>query len=102
MDSFISYVTEEEIKREKAKAQRLRKSQWWKRKCAEGLCYYCKKKVAPKELTIDHIVPIIRGGKSTKGNIVPVCKECNNKKKYLLPIEWEEHLERLTRETPYL
>lgn len=102
MDSFISYVTEEEIKREKAKAQRLRKSQWWKRKCAEGFCYYCKKKVAPKELTIDHIVPIIRGGKSTKGNIVPVCKECNNKKKYLLPIEWEEYLERLTKETPYL
>jgi 5-methylcytosine-specific restriction endonuclease McrA len=102
MDSFISYVTEEEIKREKSKAQRLRKSQWWKRKCAEGLCYYCKKKVAPKELTIDHIVPIIRGGKSTKGNIVPVCKECNNKKKYLLPIEWEEYLERLTKETLYL
>jgi len=99
MDSFISYVTEEEIKREKAKAQRLRRSQWWKRKRAEGLCYYCKKKVAPKELTIDHIVPIIRGGKSTKGNIVPVCKECNNKKKYLLPIEWEEYLERLNKET---
>lgn len=102
MDSFISYVTEEEIKREKAKAQRLRKSQWWKRKCAEGLCYYCKKKVASKELTIDHIVPIVRGGKSTKGNIVPVCKECNNKKKYLLPIEWEEYLQRLTKETSYL
>jgi 5-methylcytosine-specific restriction protein A len=99
MDSFISYVTEEEIKREKAKAQRLRRSQWWKRKRAEGPCYYCKKKVAPKELTIDHIVPIIRGGKSTKGNIVPVCKECNNKKKYLLPIEWEEYLERLNKET---
>jgi 5-methylcytosine-specific restriction endonuclease McrA len=102
MNSFISYVTEEEIKKEKAKAKILRKSQWWKRKCAEGLCYYCKKKVAPKELTIDHIVPIIRGGKSTKGNIVPVCKECNNKKKYLLPIEWEEYLERLAKETSYL
>jgi 5-methylcytosine-specific restriction endonuclease McrA len=102
MNSFISYVTEEEIKKEKAKAKILGKSQWWKRKCAEGLCYYCKKKVAPKELTIDHIVPIIRGGKSTKGNIVPVCKECNNKKKYLLPIEWEEYLERLAKETSYL
>ena len=101
MDSFISNVTEEEVKREKAKAQILKKSQWWKRKCSEGLCYYCKKKVAPKELTLDHIVPIIRGGKSTKGNIVPVCKECNNKKKYLLPIEWAEYTERLTEETLY-
>jgi 5-methylcytosine-specific restriction endonuclease McrA len=98
MDYFITAVTDEEIKREKAKAQLLRKSQWWKRKRAEGYCYYCKKKVAPRELTIDHIVPIIRGGKTTKGNIVPVCKECNSKKKYLLPIEWDEYLERLSKE----
>ena len=102
MDSFISNVTEKEVKRERAKAQILKKSQWWKRKCAEGRCYYCKKKVAPKELTLDHMVPIIRGGKSTKGNIVPVCKECNNKKKYLLPIEWAEYVERLTEDTAYL
>jgi 5-methylcytosine-specific restriction endonuclease McrA len=102
MDSFISNVTEKEVKRERAKAQILKKSQWWKRKCAEGRCYYCKKKVAPKELTLDHMVPIIRGGKSTKGNIVPVCKECNNKKKYLLPIEWAEYVERLTEDSAYL
>ncbi|HYA11969.1 MAG TPA: HNH endonuclease [Thermodesulfovibrionales bacterium] len=95
-------MTEKEVKREKAKARILKKSQWWKRKCAEGLCYYCKKKVAPKALTLDHIVPIIRGGKSTKGNIVPVCKECNNKKKYLLPIEWAEYVERVTENTAYL
>ena len=41
---------------------------------------------------MDHIVPVIRGGKSSKGNVVPSCKECNNKKKHLLPIEWEEYL----------
>lgn len=95
MEPFISYVTEEEIKKEKTAAQRLRKSQWWKRKCAEGICHFCGKKIHPKELTMEHIVPIIRGGKSTKGNVVPACKECNNKKKYLLPIEWEEYLETL-------
>jgi len=99
MDSFISYVPEEEIKREKTKAQTLRKSQWWKRKCAEGLCYFCRKKLSPKELTMDHLVPLIRGGRSNKGNVVPSCKECNNKKKYLLPIEWEEYLERLKKDS---
>ncbi|MEW6001712.1 MAG: HNH endonuclease [Nitrospirota bacterium] len=98
MNYFISYVTEQEIKRERTNARKLRKSQWWKRKCAEGLCYYCKRKVVPKELTLDHIIPIIRGGKSTKGNVVPVCKECNNKKRYLLPLEWEEYLEMLKRD----
>lgn len=98
MEPFISYVTEAEIKREKAKARELRKTQWWKRRCAVGSCYYCKKGVSPKELTMDHIVPIVRGGKTTKGNVVPVCKECNDRKKYMLPIEWEEYLERLRKE----
>jgi 5-methylcytosine-specific restriction endonuclease McrA len=41
---------------------------------------------------MDHIVPIIRGGKASKNNVVPACKECNSKKKYLLPLEWEEYL----------
>lgn len=45
---------------------------------------------------MDHIVPLSRGGKSTKGNVVPACKGCNNKKKYMVPIEWEEYLESLT------
>jgi 5-methylcytosine-specific restriction endonuclease McrA len=98
MNHFISNVTEEEINREKAKARKLRASQWWKRKCADGVCSYCKRKVGSKELTLDHIVPIIRGGKSTKGNVVPVCKECNNKKKYMLPIEWKEYLEKLNND----
>ncbi len=99
MEPFISYVTEEEIKKEKLQAQRLKKTQWWKRKCADGICYFCGKKFQPKELTMEHVVPIIRGGKSLKANVVPACKECNNKKKYLLPIEWEEYLERLNKDS---
>jgi len=99
MEPFISPVTEADIKKEKTKAQRLRQSQWWKRKCAQGICYFCRRQIPPKDLTMEHVVPLIRGGKSSKGNVVPACKECNNKKKYLLPIEWEEYLEQLNRET---
>lgn len=95
MESFITYVTEDELRRESAKAREIRKSQWWKRKCCEGVCYFCRKKFSPKELTMDHIVPLIRSGKSTRGNVVPACKECNNRKKHMLPIEWEEYMEKL-------
>ena len=94
---FISEITEEDIKKEKAKARELRNSQWWKNKLSSGVCYYCGKKFKPSELTMDHIVPIIRGGKSAKGNIVPCCKECNNKKKYMLPMEWQEYMESLNK-----
>jgi len=41
---------------------------------------------------MDHLVPLSRGGKASRNNVVPACKECNSRKKYLLPLEWEEHL----------
>ncbi len=99
MDLFISTVSDQEISKEKQKARDLRKTQWWKRKCSEGTCYYCNITIPPKELTMDHIIPIIRGGKSVKNNVVTACKECNNKKSHSLPVEWEEHLERLKKES---
>lgn len=78
---------EQQIAREKRKARALRQTNWWKQQLAKGICYYCHGHFAPEELTMDHIVPLARGGKSTKGNIVPCCKACNNRKKYLTPAE---------------
>jgi len=92
MQPFAYDLSEEEIKRERRKARELRGSQWWKRRLAKGVCHYCDRSIPPKELTMDHIVPIARGGRSTKGNVVPCCKECNNNKKQLLPMEWEQYL----------
>jgi len=97
MEMFFIPADDRHIKKEKEKARELRHTQWWKNKVAEGVCYYCGEKFPPAELTMDHIVPVARGGMSTKGNVVPACKECNNKKKYLLPIEWEEYLNTLKR-----
>ena len=57
--------------REKQKARALRQSQWWRNKIAQGNCAYCQGSFAPHELTMDHIVPLARGGRSTKGNAVP-------------------------------
>lgn len=80
---------EEEIRREKAKARQLRASQWWKRKCARGVCHCCGKTVAPGDLTMDHVLPLARGGKTTKNNVVPCCKECNIRKKSRMPAHWD-------------
>jgi 5-methylcytosine-specific restriction endonuclease McrA len=92
MSYFIIEVSEQEIRREKEKARELRKSQWWKNRVAQGVCHYCGGKFPPSELTMDHLVPIVRGGKTSRGNVVPACKECNNRKKYMLPLEWEEFI----------
>lgn len=91
MNEFSYIPDDSEIKKEKNKARALRASQWWKRKCAKGICYYCEKSFPAKELTMDHIVPISKGGKSTKGNVVPCCKTCNTKKKSNLLMDWEQN-----------
>lgn len=87
MDPYAYNLSENDIQRERHKSRELRRSQWWKRKCDRGICHYCGRVVPPKELTMDHIVPMARGGKTTKGNVVPCCKECNNQKKQLLLLE---------------
>ncbi len=89
MEPFIPVLSDEEIKRERAKARELRQSQWWKRRRATGVCHYCGKKFPPSALTMDHLVPLIRGGRSTKGNLIPACKECNTKKKHQLAFEFQ-------------
>jgi len=94
MDYFIVEVSAQEIQREKEKARALRKTPWWKNRVAQGVCHWCGGQFPPAELSLDHIVPLVRGGKSSRGNAVPACKECNSRKKYLLPMEWEDYLKR--------
>jgi 5-methylcytosine-specific restriction protein A len=96
-DYFIP-ADDEHIRREKARARELRNSPWWKRRRSSGVCHYCGKQFKPAELTMDHLIPLARGGKSIRANVVPSCKDCNNKKKYLLPMEWEEYLSNLRKE----
>lgn len=41
-------------------------------------CAYCLKPF--KKLTMDHVVPLARGGSHTAENIVPACQSCNSAK----------------------
>jgi len=88
-------VDDETIRAERARARELRKTRWWQQKTSSGSCYYCGRKVGFWNLTMDHIIPLSRGGRSTRDNLVPCCKECNTKKKTSLPVEWDEYLKSL-------
>lgn len=81
-DLYFSPASPEHQKREKAKARELRASSWWKGQTGRGKCYHCENNFQPQDLTMDHLIPIARGGKSDKKNCVPSCKECNTKKGY--------------------
>jgi 5-methylcytosine-specific restriction endonuclease McrA len=93
-DPFGIHLEDSDLRRERARARELRASPWWKRRLARGRCHWCHRSFPPAALTMDHIVPVSRGGKSVKGNVVPCCKECNNAKRGLLPMEWERYRER--------
>jgi len=95
MSEFYAPVDPDLLRRERAKARELRASQWWKRRIADGVCYYCRRNVGIKALTMDHLVPLGRGGRSVRGNVVAACKDCNDRKKALLPVEWQAYLDTL-------
>jgi len=46
----------------------------------ESRCQYCGKRFHSSELTLDHVVPRSRGGKSTWDNLVCCCVACNARK----------------------
>ena len=88
MDDWV-YIERDErhIKRERAKARELRKTPYFRELFRKGICHYCHEKFPEEELTVDHIVPVARGGRSTRGNMVVCCKACNQSKRCFTPAE---------------
>ncbi len=83
-------------------------------------CQYCGKKCRQTQITIDHVMPRSRGGKSSWDNLVAACIICNHKKSANTPAEkgmvlrkhprrplWTEMLEEMERDlidlwSPYI
>jgi 5-methylcytosine-specific restriction protein A len=87
------FEIDEHVSRERQKTRELRNSRWWQNKIAnQAACNYCKKALKPATATMDHIVPLIRGGTTTKGNVTIACRDCNQKKAHLTPVEWHDYL----------
>jgi 5-methylcytosine-specific restriction protein A len=84
---YIETVDPAQIKRQRSKAREMRASSWWKQQIGKGVCYHCEEKFARENLTMDHLIPLSRGGLSNKKNIVVSCKQCNSHKKNLTVAE---------------
>ena len=59
------------------------------KKLYRGPCAYCN---ATRKMTLDHVVPIFRGGSHSIGNLVPACGNCNFSKGKKLLMEWKLYL----------
>lgn len=85
-----------DVKRQWTAARRARKASLptyevserdWRRLCQrhDNRCAYCG---ARSKLTMDHVVPIDRGGQHSIGNLLPACGSCNSSKGPKLLVEW--------------
>lgn len=52
-------------------------------------CFYCGRSNGP--LSMDHVVPLARGGRHAEGNAVLACLTCNKSKGSKLLAEWKQH-----------
>lgn len=48
-------------------------------------CFYCKENDG---FTIDHVIPLDKGGRHAIGNLVACCKSCNSSKHNKFVMEW--------------
>lgn len=63
----------------------------------ETPCSYCgrpRSEFSVENWTLDHVIPISKGGEHSQANVVPCCKPCNNSKRDRDLDEWRASIER--------
>ncbi len=65
-------------------------------------CQYCGAKLPKSQLTMDHVIPKVRGGKTTWENVVCACKSCNLRKGSRTPEEAHMPLRKRPERPRYL
>lgn len=55
-------------------------------------CYWCEKPMERDDRTIDHLIPLSRGGPHAALNLAPCCSACNKRKHNKTPDEYREYL----------
>ena len=99
-DRRLAYALDPERMREAASRRRARvrsaerclitKKDWLR--LAERFrhsCAYCGER---KPLTMEHVVPLSRGGRHSIGNIIPACFSCNSSKRDRFIVEWRNRI----------
>jgi len=52
----------------------------------EGCCAYCGSQ--PEKITLDHVIPKVKGGMTVPSNLVPACAGCNVSKNHCDVWQW--------------
>lgn len=63
-------------------------------KCA-GHCAYCGCELAYKDMQVDHVIPLRRGGEDIIDNMLPACRSCNHYKHTFKPEDFRRYIEEI-------
>lgn len=80
-----SYIASNAARRAKAPLSAVAPEEWVRiMESEEWRCVYC----GGWAQTLDHVIPLARGGKHKPSNLVPACKSCNSRKHTSLAIDF--------------
>lgn len=62
---------------------------------SKGVCAHCGKKLTLEDMTVDHVIPLSKGGGNDLKNLVALCEKCNkDKSNYVVqPEEYFNYLD---------
>lgn len=61
-------------------------------KCS-GHCAYCGCELEYKDMQVDHVIPLRRGGEDVISNMLPACRSCNHYKSTMTAEEFRRYVE---------
>ena len=63
-------------------------------KC-KGHCAYCGCELEYRDMQVDHVIPLRRGGADDIENMLPACRSCNHYKATLTAEEFREYVSKI-------
>jgi 5-methylcytosine-specific restriction endonuclease McrA len=57
--------------------------------CQDGICFYCDDNIRGRHSTVDHFIPIVKGGTNWPRNIRIACMSCNQSKNAKMPWDFK-------------
>ena len=82
----IDHVIHEEAVSKRKKFNKSERKEIYNK--TNGHCALCGKHISLENMTIDHIVPVSKGGTNEMSNLQPTCLVCNRIKQDILPQEF--------------
>jgi len=55
-------------------------------------CFYCGSSISGANRTVDHIIPVFKGGITKYENLVPACRTCNGRKGTKDFLKWSNEM----------